>query len=277
MTDDDRMDRARRIREMREETTDAQAQAQTDDSPDESVEDDSPSSDELDDSGARARDSGADTDGDESGNGTQDAGGDDGSLAIPGAEVDDVAVDVDDLAEQAGLDSADGEHEEGGGDDDDVAGAVGMAGAESAGAVETAAETRVLEFNLGAGRYCLDIDHVEEIVKRETVTRVPNTPGFVEGVVDLRGQITTILDPKELLDIDDEGSKELIVVFDPEEFEDQGAIGWVVDDVNQVTPVVDEEVNESPVDADHVNGVVERDGEFVVWTQPDVAIENAAG
>jgi purine-binding chemotaxis protein CheW len=114
-------------------------------------------------------------------------------------------------------------------------------------------------------------------VERETVTRVPNTPEYVEGVVDLRVQITTILDPKSLLDIDAEGTKELIVVFDPEEFEDQGAIGWVVDDVNQVTPVRDEEVNASPVDEDHINGVVERDDEFVIWTTPDIALAEAEG
>jgi purine-binding chemotaxis protein CheW len=237
MTDeDDRTDRARRIREMREGTGDEQ----TDDSPD--------------------------------GNGTGDTGGDDGSLRNPGADVEDVAVDVEDLAEQAGLHPDEGAHDDEGG----VADPVGMA-AESADDVGTSAETRVLEFDLGSERYCLDIDHVEEIVERETVTRVPNTPDYVEGVVDLRGQITTILDPKVLLDIDGDGHKDLIVVFDPEEFEDQGAIGWVVDDVNQVMPVADDEVDESPVDADHVNGVVERDGEFVVWTDPDVAIDNAVG
>lgn len=237
MTDeDDRMDRARRIHEMREGTGDAQ----TDDSLD--------------------------------GSETGDTARNDGSLRIPGADVEDVAVDVEGLAEQAGLHPDEGEHDDEGG----VADPVGMA-AESADDVGTTAETRVLEFDLGSERYCLDIDHVEEIVERETVTRVPNTPDYVEGVVDLRGQITTILDPKVLLDIDGDGHKDLIVVFDPEEFEDQGAIGWVVDDVNQVMPVADDEVDESPVDADHVNGVVERDGEFVVWTDPDVAIENAVG
>jgi purine-binding chemotaxis protein CheW len=154
--------------------------------------------------------------------------------------------------------------------------AVGMAGSGGTVTGGTAEdETRVLEFALGDERYCLDIDHVEEIVKRETVTRVPNTPEYVVGVVDLRGQITTILDPKVMFDIDVEGAEELIVVFDPEGFEDQGAIGWLVDDVNQVIPVAESEVNDSPVDEAHVEGVVERDGEFVIWTKPELAVEDA--
>ncbi|MFB6150207.1 MAG: chemotaxis protein CheW [Haloarculaceae archaeon] len=216
-----------------------------------------------------------------------DADDDDSTIHIPGAEVDDVEVDVGELAAEAGVDEREGGDGAGeaavaGETDADApaagpAGTVGPAGTEAAGTRATKSdETRVLEFDLGPERYCLDIEHVEEIVKRDTITRVPNTPEYVEGVVDLRGQITTILDPKVLLDIDAEGSKELIVVFDPDEFEDQGAIGWVVDDVNQVTPVAEDEVNDSPVDKDHIRGVVDRDGDFVIWTTPERAIGEAA-
>ncbi len=137
--------------------------------------------------------------------------------------------------------------------------------------------TRVLEFALGEELYCLDIEYVEEIVKRDTITRVPNTPDYVEGVVDLRGQITTILDPKALLSIDDAGPERLIVVFDPAAFEEQGAVGWLVDEVRQVEPVPESEVNDPPVDEEYVNGVVDRDdgSAFVIWTDPGVAMELA--
>ncbi|MUV90965.1 chemotaxis protein CheW, partial [Halapricum sp. CBA1109] len=141
---------------------------------------------------------------------------------------------------------------------------------------ESEEEVRVLEFELGDERYCLDIMYVEEIVKEEQITRVPNTPDFVRGVVDLRGQITTILDPKESIGIEGETSDELIVVFDGDTFEDQGHIGWAVDEVRQVTPVTESEVKESPVDQKHVNGVIERDDEFVIWTRPEIALAEAA-
>ena len=138
---------------------------------------------------------------------------------------------------------------------------------------------RVLEFALGEEYYCLDIEYVEEIVKRDAVTRVPNTPDFVDGVVDLRGQITTILEPKEMMDIDTEGDQNLIIVFDPDQFEEQGAVGWVVDEVRQVVPVTETEVNSSPVDADYINGVVDRDeyDQFVIWVEPDDALAQATG
>lgn len=138
-------------------------------------------------------------------------------------------------------------------------------------------DTRVLEFTLDDEQYCLDIQYIEEIVKHTAITRVPNTPEFVEGVVDLRGQITTILNPKVTIGKRNQAAGDLIVVFDSEAFEDQGHIGWVVDDVKQVSPVRDNEVNTPPMDDDHVNGVIDReeDDEFVIWTSPDLALEDA--
>ncbi|CCQ32742.1 Chemotaxis protein [Halorhabdus tiamatea SARL4B] len=150
------------------------------------------------------------------------------------------------------------------------------AGATIAGAeVEetTDEETRVLEFRLGEERYCLDIEYVEEIVREETVTRVPNTPEYVEGVVDLRGQITTILDPKIAADIEAENGDRLIVVFDSETFEDYGEIGWSVDAVDQVSLIAEADVKEPPMDESYINGVIERGEDFVIWTTPDLALD----
>lgn len=133
--------------------------------------------------------------------------------------------------------------------------------------------TRVLEFTLGDDRYCLEVEYVEEIVKDETVTRVPNTAEFVEGVVDLRGQITTILNPKVALGKDAATGDGPIVVFDPDAVEDGGHLGWVVDDVRQVTEVSREDVRDAPVEGEHITGIVDRedDEEFVIWTTPEMA------
>jgi len=138
-------------------------------------------------------------------------------------------------------------------------------------------ETRVLEFRLDNEHYCLNIEYIEEIVKEGTITRVPNTPDYVQGVVDLRGQITTILNPKVTLGKDNTDADELIVVFDAEAFEDQGHIGWVVDDVRQVSPITESEVSDPPVEEEYINGVIDRedDDQFVIWTSPELALEEA--
>jgi purine-binding chemotaxis protein CheW len=128
----------------------------------------------------------------------------------------------------------------------------------------------VLEFVLGDERYCLDITFIEQIVERGAVTRIPNAPAFVEGVIDLRGDITTVIDPMETLATDSEGAGELIVVFDSARMDDEWSVGWAVDGVRRVSTVSLSAVKESPVDEPWINGVVKRedDGEFVIWTEP---------
>ncbi|MFB6256611.1 MAG: chemotaxis protein CheW [Haloplanus sp.] len=128
----------------------------------------------------------------------------------------------------------------------------------------------VLEFVLGEERYCLDITFIEQIVERGTVTRVPNAPDFVEGVIDLRGDITTVIDPMETLAAESEDEGDLIVVFDSTGMDDEWSVGWAVDGVRRVSTVSLSTVKESPVDEPWINGVVNRgdDGEFVIWTEP---------
>lgn len=143
-----------------------------------------------------------------------------------------------------------------------------MATADTTDDDSAATANEVLEFELGAETFCVGIDHVTEIVDRGDVTAVPNSPDHVEGVMDLRGSTTAIVDPKTLLNLDDHGEGRRIVVFDPETFSDEQSVGWVVDAVNEVSRVVESDVDDSPVDDEYVRGIVKRDGEFVVWLNP---------
>lgn len=127
---------------------------------------------------------------------------------------------------------------------------------------------QVLEFDLGEEAYCVAIDHVTEVVDMADVTPVPNAPSHVEGVMDLRGNTTTIIDPKKLLNISADGEEHRIIVFDSGLFEDNRSVGWVVDEVREVHQVSAERVDDLPVDDEHVEGVIKRDSGFVVWVRP---------
>jgi purine-binding chemotaxis protein CheW len=160
--------------------------------------------------------------------------------------------------------------------DDDVDRSVPSFGDARADEADESSETTdeetisVLEFVLGDERYCLDISYIEQIVERGTITRIPNAPPFVEGVIDLRGDITTVIDPKETLAAEDEDGGDRIVVFDSSRMDDEWSVGWVVDGVRRVSTVSLAEIKDSPVDEPWINGVVKRDedGEFVIWTEP---------
>jgi len=128
---------------------------------------------------------------------------------------------------------------------------------------------QVLEFALGEETYCVSIDYVTEIVDVGELTTVPNTPRHVEGVMDLRGRTTSIVSPKVVFGIGGDGAERRIVVFDPDIVEDQGAVGWLVDEVSQVVSVDPNDVDDAPgQDDDAVVGVVKRDDDFVIWVDP---------
>lgn len=131
---------------------------------------------------------------------------------------------------------------------------------------------QLLEFELGSESYAVDIAHVAEIVDVSDLTVVPNSAPHVEGVMDLRGKTTTIIDPKAVFGIHDDGDRKRIVVFDRERTTDGKSIGWIVDEVDQVVEVDPDDVESSPVDDadDAVRGVIKRDGDFVIWVRPTV-------
>jgi purine-binding chemotaxis protein CheW len=134
---------------------------------------------------------------------------------------------------------------------------------------------QVLEFELGAETYCVSIDHVTEIVDVGEVTAVPNSPPYVEGVMDLRGRTTSIVDPKAVFDVGDGTDAQRIIVYDPDLVEDHGAVGWLVDDVDQVVRVDGDDVDTSTAGGDDsVRGVVKRDGDFVIWIDPEAVHTN---
>ncbi len=130
-------------------------------------------------------------------------------------------------------------------------------------------ETQVLEFELGAETYCVDIGYVAEIVDADELTRIPNSPPHINGVMDLRGRTTSIIDPKAVFEIESLGSEKRIIVFDPDVTGTQGAIGWLVDEVDQVVPVDPDAVDASPLDDEAIEGIVKRDDAFVIWVSPE--------
>ena len=48
---------------------------------------------------------------------------------------------------------------------------------------------QVIVFNLGEERYGVEISQVKEIILPTQITRIPNVPSYIEGVLNLRGQM----------------------------------------------------------------------------------------
>ncbi|AFZ73142.1 chemotaxis protein CheW [Natronobacterium gregoryi] len=127
--------------------------------------------------------------------------------------------------------------------------------------------TNVLEFALGENRYCVDIGYIAEIVDTADLTAVPNTADHVEGVMDLRGETTKIVNLRKIFGEDDgETLGSRIIVFKRKQ-DSKERIGWLADEVNQVREIQLQEVDTS-VEGDGIAGVIRRDDDFVLWINP---------
>jgi len=96
---------------------------------------------------------------------------------------------------------------------------------------------QVVEFMLGDEHFAIDLFDVKEVVEYTTITKLPNVPGYLKGIIDLRGEITTIIDLKQRLNITGKSLKDLessrIIVLDDNVSTKK--IGILVDEVNSVS------------------------------------------
>ncbi|RXE56178.1 chemotaxis protein CheW [Methanoculleus taiwanensis] len=101
----------------------------------------------------------------------------------------------------------------------------------------------VVEFQLGAEHYALDIQIAREIVEMMPITPLPRAPHYLAGIINLRGEITNIINLKNLLGLADSriAENQKIVVLIPEAT--GGAnVGIIVDDVHSVIQIQDKDV-----------------------------------
>ena len=66
---------------------------------------------------------------------------------------------------------------------------------------DTLTETQLVVFDLAGEYYGVDIGDVREIIRMQTVTKVPGAPSFVEGVINLRGEVLPVIDLRKRLNI----------------------------------------------------------------------------
>ncbi|HNX18354.1 MAG TPA: chemotaxis protein CheW [Methanoregula sp.] len=96
---------------------------------------------------------------------------------------------------------------------------------------------QVVIFALGEEQFAIDLFDVKEVVEYTTITKLPNVPEYIRGIIDLRGEITTIVDLKQRLNITAGNAVTMetsrIIVLD--ENITRSKIGILVDDVTSVS------------------------------------------
>jgi len=99
---------------------------------------------------------------------------------------------------------------------------------------------RVLVFSLGGENYSFDISQIKEVVRLKQITKVPNVPGFIVGIMNLRGEIISILDIRSFFGLNNKektGDMRVIITDVTQE-----AIGIMVDKVLGTIDIAEDEI-----------------------------------
>jgi purine-binding chemotaxis protein CheW len=105
------------------------------------------------------------------------------------------------------------------------------------------AMVEVVEFILGGEHYALDIHLAREIVEMLQITPIPRAPHYISGVINLRGEITNIMNLNTMLGLVNQEARDnqKIIVLVPEAVSGSN-IGIIVDDVIGVLQVAEADV-----------------------------------
>lgn len=113
-------------------------------------------------------------------------------------------------------------------------------------------EVQFATFYVGDILLGIDIRHVQEINRQLEVTRVPHAPEEVRGVINLRGDVATVIDLRHVLGLPaaevTRDSRNLIVNYDGE------SIGLLVDRISDILTIDAEQIEPPPANVRGIDG-----------------------
>ncbi len=101
--------------------------------------------------------------------------------------------------------------------------------------------TQYIVIQVGAEQYGVDIKFIENIVRMQSITRVPHVQKHFNGVINLRGEVVPVMSLRRKLGLEDDvitnNTRIIIVKLE------NAPIGVVVDEVREVVTIQDDEVD----------------------------------
>jgi purine-binding chemotaxis protein CheW len=133
-----------------------------------------------------------------------------------------------------------------------------------------------LTFQLSEEVFALDVSHVREILEFTTVTKVPRTPEFMRGVINLRGSVVPVLDMRLKFGLTQtEKTVDTCIIVVEVFFEDETTIiGALVDSVQEVFELEPDQIEPAPkigtqLKTEFIKGMGKRDERFIILLDID--------
>jgi len=107
---------------------------------------------------------------------------------------------------------------------------------------------KYLTFKLAAEEYGLEILKVQEIIQMQAITRIPRTPEFVRGVINLRGKVIPVVDLRRKFSIDsiEDTERTCIIVVQIRSHDHVLIMGVIIDEVREVLDIPEASIEDAP-------------------------------
>ena len=126
----------------------------------------------------------------------------------------------------------------------------------------------ILSFNLCGRDFAVDVDYVEMVIEKPSITFVPKAKEFIKGVINLRGRIVTVVDLTKLLGIEMEmsnnGDFKNVMILKVEDME----VGFLVDSVKEVIRAKESDIDTQFGSVEYerkAKGVIKKGDRLVVY------------
>jgi len=141
---------------------------------------------------------------------------------------------------------------------------------------ESMETTQYLTFKLGEEMFALDIAKVREVLDFTTVTRVPRTPEFMRGVINLRGSVVPVVDLRLKFGMTrtESSVNTCIIITEVIVDGDRTVLGALADSVQEVIDLVPGDVSPAPrigtrINTEFIQGMGKRDDRFIILLDID--------
>ncbi len=110
-------------------------------------------------------------------------------------------------------------------------------------------EGKYLTFSLKAEEYGIEIVKVKEIIRILSITKIPQTPQYIRGVINLRGKVIPVIDLRLKFGMEESPYTErtcIVVVDTYRKDKSNFFMGIIVDSVSEVVNIRNDEIEDTP-------------------------------
>ncbi len=138
-------------------------------------------------------------------------------------------------------------------------------------------DLQVVAFCLGEEEYAVDIQKLREVVKYVNITPLPHAADFIEGIINLRGDVIPVIDLRKRFgigtyEVDTKTRIIIVEIFG-------NLLGFVVDEVTEVLHFAGEQIQDPPQgmleeDNDYIEGIGKQDSRLIIILDPEKIINS---